>query len=127
MRKFNFCLEHYLLCSYRIQPLVYPYIRYGVVVFVFVVRKISLKLSYFLKFKYSVQPMKISDLIDDCLQNIFERLTLEDLINVAKSNFVLNVAACFMFARRYGSSVIIFTHPPEIYVGDNVLKGTTSR
>lgn len=68
--------------------------------------------------------MKISDLIHDCLENIVERLTLDDLINVAQSNFALSLAACSVFERRYGNSVIIFTSPPELYVNNSVFKGT---
>lgn len=68
--------------------------------------------------------MTISDLIHDCLYNIIERLDLDDIVNVAQSNFVLSVVACSVFERRYGNTVIIFTYPPEMYVGDKLFEGT---
>lgn len=68
--------------------------------------------------------MCILSLIQDCLENIFHRLSLEDLLNVAQSNSILKASACSVFTRKHGSSTIVFTHPPIMYVRKKCFEGT---
>lgn len=49
---------------------------------------------------------KITDLFDDCLENIFERLDLVDLFNVAVANEWLRPAACLVYKRKFGKKVV---------------------
>lgn len=44
---------------------------------------------------------KIMDVIDDCVENIFERLDFHDLLNVAESNSKLRIAAGKTLSRRF--------------------------
>lgn len=46
--------------------------------------------------------LKLTDLIEDCLEQILENLELNDLIAVAKSNRNLNRLACKTFSRKFG-------------------------
>lgn len=48
------------------------------------------------------ETMKITDLNDDCLEHIFDYLSLEDLLNVAFSNTALQYASGLLFKRKYG-------------------------
>lgn len=46
--------------------------------------------------------LKLTDLIEDCLEQILENLELSDLIAVAKLNRNLNCLACKTFSRKFG-------------------------
>ena len=50
----------------------------------------------------SQQPMKITDLDDDCLEKIFENLDLRSLFNVAVANEWLRPAARVVYKRKFG-------------------------
>lgn len=48
----------------------------------------------------------VTDVNNDCLEKIFERLTLLELLNVADCNKWLIDAACMVYYRRYGQKMI---------------------
>lgn len=55
--------------------------------------------------------MKIVDLIDDCLEHVFNYLALEDLLNVAEANKRLGQNVAIVFARKYKEKTVeIWTH-----------------
>lgn len=51
--------------------------------------------------------MKITDLSDYCLEYTFNYLSLEDLINVARSNTILQNAALLLFKHKYGDMRVL--------------------
>lgn len=55
--------------------------------------------------KHGPPPIKITDLNDDCLEKIFDRLDLLSLFNVAVSNEWLRPAARIVYKRRIGTKV----------------------
>lgn len=58
--------------------------------------------------------MKITDLFDECLENIFGYLKMEELFNVALANVNFVDTAALVFKRKYGQ-MAIKVHPHEIY------------
>ncbi|XP_031633903.1 uncharacterized protein LOC116347459 [Contarinia nasturtii] len=46
--------------------------------------------------------MKLTDVIDDCLEHVFMDLSLEDLLNIADTNKELKPAADMAFRRKFG-------------------------
>ena len=52
------------------------------------------------------QPTKIIDLIDDCLEKIFELLDFEDLLNVAAANKFLRPAANAVYNRKFDTKKV---------------------
>lgn len=63
------------------------------------------------------QPMKITDLDDDCLEKIFERLDLCSLCNVVASNALLRPAARTVYKRKCGiKKVHIYSSAPGLKV-----------
>lgn len=51
--------------------------------------------------------MKITDLNDYCLEHIFNYLSLEDLIDVAQTNTILQNAALLLFKHKYGDKRVM--------------------
>lgn len=49
------------------------------------------------------QPTKITGLIDDCLEKIFEHLDIGSLFNAAVANEYLRPAASNVFKRKFGT------------------------
>lgn len=49
---------------------------------------------------------KITDVNNDCLENIFKYLNLDDLLNVVDANKWLRVAADYVYRRRYGQRIV---------------------
>lgn len=65
------------------------------------------------------ETMKIIDLNYDCLEHIFEYLHLNDLINVAASNTILQNVAEGVFQREYGDQTLrIMASSRSLYFGD---------
>lgn len=56
-----------------------------------------------------VQPMKITDLDDVCLEKIFGHLDMYNLFNVAVSNEWLRPAAQFIYKRKFGTKMVCLT------------------
>lgn len=52
------------------------------------------------------EPLKIIDLNNDCLESIFKRLSINDLLNVAVSNSCFHVAAASVFKHKFGQKTI---------------------
>lgn len=52
------------------------------------------------------ESMKITDLSDYCLAQIFKYLNLYDLLNVAESNTILQYAAGVVFQQDYGAKIV---------------------
>lgn len=52
------------------------------------------------------QPMKIVDLIDDCLVKVFEHLDSQCLFNVAIANTRLRPLAAYIYKRKYGEHLV---------------------
>lgn len=62
--------------------------------------------------------IKITDLSDYCLEQIFIYLDLFDLMNIDLSNTVLQYAAGKAFNRNYGNDFLVSSvERPEIYIG----------
>lgn len=64
--------------------------------------------------------LKVTDLNENCLMNIFGRLDLSDLLNVAMSNKKLQLAAARTFAAQFRMMTIYLQNmnpfnPPRIY------------
>lgn len=55
----------------------------------------------------SDEPMKITDLDDDCLEKIFGYLNLRCLFNVAAANVWLRPAVGVVYKRKFVSKIII--------------------
>lgn len=55
------------------------------------------------------QPTKITDLFDECLENVFNRLDLISLFNVTGSNEWLRPAARLAYKRNYGQRLVCLT------------------
>lgn len=51
--------------------------------------------------------LKITDLNDDCLEKIFDYLSLEELLNVADANKWLYVASASVYRRKFGQNKVI--------------------
>lgn len=68
--------------------------------------------SYFLENQDT--PMKVTDLLDECLEHIFGYLKMEELFNVALANANFVDIATLIFKRKYGK-MAIKVHPHEIY------------
>lgn len=63
--------------------------------------------------------LKITDVNNDCLENIFDRLSIDDLLNVADANKWLRVAAASVYRRKYGRKEVTqgelnLNHPGSI-------------
>lgn len=56
-----------------------------------------------------VQPMKITDLDDVCLEKIFDRLDLHSLFNIAVANEWLRPSARFIYKRKFGTQIVCLT------------------
>lgn len=51
-------------------------------------------------------PTTITDVNNDCLERIFEKISVWDLLNIVESNSWLNEAACSVFKRKYGNKKV---------------------
>lgn len=70
--------------------------------------------------------MKLTNLNIDCLNNVFEYLELDDLLNVADANKQLHRAANLTYVRKYCRKQVIFEHitlsrDRDMYVTDKVI------
>ncbi|XP_055307431.1 uncharacterized protein LOC129571638 [Sitodiplosis mosellana] len=54
--------------------------------------------------------MRLTDLIDDCLEPIFLKLSIEDLVAIAHTNKQLKPAAASAFARKFGTKKIVLSN-----------------
>lgn len=54
----------------------------------------------------ALSPINITDLSDECLEQIFERLNLQDLVNLATSNKWLSRSAASLFRHWHGHKII---------------------
>lgn len=54
---------------------------------------------------------KITNLNTDCMENIFERLDINDLVNVADSNKEFYIAVSEVYRRKYLNRNIRFENP----------------
>lgn len=61
---------------------------------------------------------KITDLLDECLENIFIYLNIEELFNMALANRYFIDMVVLVFKRKYGN-MTIKVHPHEIYAYQN--------
>lgn len=64
-------------------------------------------------------PEKITDVIDDCLERIFECLDLVSLLNVANANKRLRPAARLIYKRKYGKNTVAIGGCDNIKKGSN--------
>lgn len=62
------------------------------------------------KEEFNDDAVKITDLNDYCLVNIFDYLRLKDLLNVAQSNKILQYAALLSFKYKYGDKNLDASH-----------------
>lgn len=73
----------------------------------------------------SVPSTTITDLNDQCLEIIFKRLTVQELLNVAVANKWLNISAGPVFRQMYGQKMIQLTsiaiQSSHIFVADQMV------
>lgn len=59
---------------------------------------------------------KITSLNTDFMENIFEHLDINDLVNVADSNKEFYIAVCEVYRRKYQNSNPIFDKKKRIFL-----------
>lgn len=57
------------------------------------------------------EPLKLTTIINDCKELIFDYLDWSDLINIADSSKQLNTSVCRVFYRKYGHGKVDFGIP----------------